>query len=217
MLQMYTLLTCQRVSWTTTITIQKSSQWNSICRSLPWENTQAWPAFTSQSPPVLCLKSQISLLKPAEGMHKCYAEGFSCLCSPSCSRLGSCVPETPRTYTAGVVHGSMHSLISGYQPRIQNTQDTIHRSHEAQEQGGPKLKNKEDLLRKESKHQWEEIQRQSIEQKWKERPCRDRPTWGSISYTVTKPRHYCGFQQVLADRSLIQLSPERLCQCLTKK
>jgi hypothetical protein len=28
-------------------------------------------------------------------------------------------------------------------------------------------------------------------------------TWGSIPYTFTKPRHYCGCQQELADRSLI--------------
>ena len=39
--------------------------------------------------------------------------------------------------------------------------------------------------------------------------------WGSIPYTVIKPRHYCRYQRVLADRSLIELSPERLCQCLT--
>jgi hypothetical protein len=32
---------------------------------------------------------------------------------------------------------------------------------------------------------------------------RDCPTWGSIPYTVTKPRHYSGCQVVLADRSLI--------------
>jgi hypothetical protein len=32
---------------------------------------------------------------------------------------------------------------------------------------------------------------------------RDFPTWGSIPYTVTKPRHYCGCQEVLAERSLI--------------
>jgi hypothetical protein len=32
---------------------------------------------------------------------------------------------------------------------------------------------------------------------------------------VTKPRHYCRCQQVLADRSLIELSLERLCYCLT--
>ena len=28
-------------------------------------------------------------------------------------------------------------------------------------------------------------------------------------------KHYCGCQQELADRSLIKLSSERLCQCLT--
>jgi hypothetical protein len=59
------------------------------------------------------------------------------------------------------------------------------------------------LLRRGSKYSWEEIQRQSLEQKLKERPSSDCPTWGSIPYTVTKPRHYCGCQQVLADRSLI--------------
>jgi hypothetical protein len=37
----------------------------------------------------------------------------------------------------------------------------------------------------------------------KERPFRDCPTWGSIPYTTTKPREYCGCQQVLAERSLI--------------
>jgi hypothetical protein len=36
-----------------------------------------------------------------------------------------------------------------------------------------------------------------------------------IPYTVNKPRHYCGCQQVLADRSLIELSAERLCQYRT--
>jgi hypothetical protein len=40
-------------------------------------------------------------------------------------------------------------------------------------------------------------------QRLKERPSRDCPTWGSIPYTVTTPRHYCGCQQVHADRSLI--------------
>jgi hypothetical protein len=34
-------------------------------------------------------------------------------------------------------------------------------------------------------------------------------------HTTTKPRHSCGCQQVLADRSLIKLSAKRLCQCLT--
>ena len=41
------------------------------------------------------------------------------------------------------------------------------------------------------------------------------PDLGPIPYTVTKFRHYCGFQQVLTDRALISLSPERFCQCLT--
>ena len=55
----------------------------------------------------------------------------------------------------------------------------------------------------------------SVEQRLKETPPRDSPIWGSIPYTVTKPRHYCGCQEVHADRSLIFLSPERLCPSLT--
>jgi hypothetical protein len=43
----------------------------------------------------------------------------------------------------------------------------------------------------------------------------DCPTWGSILHADTKPRHYCKYQEVLADWSLIKLSPERLCQILT--
>jgi hypothetical protein len=80
-----------------------------------------------------------------------------------------------------------------------------------------KLKKKEDqsvdtlvLLRRGNKYPWEEIQRQSVEPRLKEWPSRDCPTWGSIPYTVSKPRHYCGCQQVLADRSLIALSQEAL-------
>jgi hypothetical protein len=65
------------------------------------------------------------------------------------------------------------------------------------------------------KYPWEKIQRQSLEQKLKERSSSDCPTWGSISYTVTKPRLYYGCQQVLAERSLIELSPERVCQYIT--
>jgi hypothetical protein len=54
-----------------------------------------------------------------------------------------------------------------------------------------------------SKYPWEEIQKQNLEQKLKERTSTDCPTWGSNPYTVTKPRHYCGCQHVLADKSLI--------------
>ena len=59
------------------------------------------------------------------------------------------------------------------------------------------------LLERGSKYPWKEIQRESVEQKLKERPSRECPTWGSIPYTVTKPRHYCGCQQLFADMSLI--------------
>jgi hypothetical protein len=51
---------------------------------------------------------------------------------------------------------------------------------------------------------------QRVEQRLKERPPRDCPTWGLIPHADTKLRHYCWCQEVLADRSLIQLSPERL-------
>jgi hypothetical protein len=60
-----------------------------------------------------------------------------------------------------------------------------------------------------TKYSWEKIRRQRIEQRQKERPFRDGSTWGYITYTVTKPKYYCGCQEVLADRSLIWLSPEK--------
>jgi hypothetical protein len=41
------------------------------------------------------------------------------------------------------------------------------------------------------------------ELRWKEGTSRDFPTQGSIPYATTKPRHYCIFQQDLADRTLI--------------
>jgi hypothetical protein len=40
-----------------------------------------------------------------------------------------------------------------------------------------------------------------VEHRLKERPSRDYSNWGSIPYTVPKPRHYCGCQQVLVERS----------------
>jgi hypothetical protein len=42
-------------------------------------------------------------------------------------------------------------------------------------------------------------------------------TWGSIPHADIKPRYYCGCQEVLADRSLMQLFPERLCLILNNK
>ena len=54
-----------------------------------------------------------------------------------------------------------------------------------------------------TKYSWEEIWRQSVEQRLKERPSRDCSTWWSIPYTFTKPRHCCGCQEVLVDRSCL--------------
>jgi hypothetical protein len=50
-----------------------------------------------------------------------------------------------------------------------------------------------------------EIQGQRVEQRLKEKPSRDCPTWGSIPHADTKPRHYCGCQEALGllDRSWI--------------
>jgi hypothetical protein len=67
------------------------------------------------------------------------------------------------------------------------------------------------------KYSWEEIWRQSMEQRLNKRTFRDCPTWGNIPYIVTKCGHYFRCQEVHADRSLIQLSSEGLCQSLTKK
>jgi hypothetical protein len=58
------------------------------------------------------------------------------------------------------------------------------------------------FLEEGTKYPWKERYRDSVEQKLKERLSRDCPTWGSMPYTVTKPRNYCGCQQLLADRSL---------------
>jgi hypothetical protein len=39
--------------------------------------------------------------------------------------------------------------------------------------------------------------------KTEEKAIRDCLTWGFIPYTVTKPKHYCGCQELFDDRSLI--------------
>jgi hypothetical protein len=54
-----------------------------------------------------------------------------------------------------------------------------------------------------TKYSREEIWRLNVEHRLKERPYRDCPTWGSIPYTITTPRYYCGCQELLANRSLI--------------
>jgi hypothetical protein len=71
------------------------------------------------------------------------------------------------------------------------------------------LKNKDQsvdalvLFRRENKVLTGANMEKSVEQRLKERPSRGCPTWGFILYTVTKTRHYCRCQEVLADRSLI--------------
>jgi hypothetical protein len=93
-------------------------------------------------------------------------------------------------------------------PKIQSTDHMMLKKKEDQSVGASVL------LRKVFTAQ-EKIQRQSMEQRLKERPSRDCPTWGSIPYTVAKPGYYCGCGEVLADRCLIWLSPEKLYQSLT--
>ena len=65
-----------------------------------------------------------------------------------------------------------------------------------------------------TKYPCQELQRQSLELRQKDRLSRDYPTRGSIPYTTTKPRHYCICQKDFADRTLTQISLVRLCQCL---
>jgi len=73
-------------------------------------------------------------------------------------------------------------------PKAQNTQDTIYRPHEAQEDRKTKVWMLLSFLEGETKYSQEEIQRQSVEQGLKERPSRGFHTWGSIPYIVTKPQ-----------------------------
>jgi hypothetical protein len=72
-----------------------------------------------------------------------------------------------------------------------------------------KLKKKEDqsvdtsfLLRMGNKILMERVTETKFGAKMEERPSRDCPTWGSIPYTTTKPRHYCICQKDFADRTL---------------
>jgi hypothetical protein len=83
-----------------------------------------------------------------------------------------------------------------------NTQDTIYRPHEDPDKGRLKCECFSPFYKGE-KYSRKEIQKQSVEQRLKERPSRNCPTYESIPNTDTKPRHYFGCQEVLADRSLI--------------
>jgi hypothetical protein len=98
---------------------------------------------------------------------------------------------------------NMHSLISGYYPRSSEYPDTIHKQHETQERSKTKVWLFQSFLEGGAKYPWKELQRPSVEHRLKERPFRDCPTWGSIPYINTKPRHYFVCQEVLAGRSLL--------------
>jgi hypothetical protein len=89
-------------------------------------------------------------------------------------------------------HG-MHSWISGY----------YHRSLEYPRYNSQTTWNSrrkimkwilQSFLEGGSKYIWEEIQRQSFDQKLKEWPSSDCLSWESIPYTVAKPRHCYGCQ-----------------------
>lgn len=54
-----------------------------------------------------------------------------------------------------------------------------------------------------TKYSQEEIWGHNVEHSLRQKPSRDCTTWGSIPYFVTKSRHYCIFQQVCADKSLM--------------
>jgi hypothetical protein len=60
-----------------------------------------------------------------------------------------------------------------------------------------------DLLRKQNKILTGGNMETKCGAETEEWPFRDCPTCPSIPYTITKPTHYCGCQEVLADRSLI--------------
>jgi hypothetical protein len=60
----------------------------------------------------------------------------------------------------------------------------IHRPHEAQEEGRLKCRC---FLKGGTKYSWEEIWRQSVEQRLTERTSGDCHTWGSVSYTEPTP------------------------------
>ena len=73
-----------------------------------------------------------------------------------------------------------------------------------------KLKNKEDqrvdtsfLLRRGNKIPMEGVTETKCGAETEGMTIQRLSTWGSIPYTTTQPRHYCGYQQELADRSLI--------------
>jgi hypothetical protein len=99
-------------------------------------------------------------------------------------------------------HG-IHSLISGilaqnlWIPKMQFTDCTKFKKKEDQRRPSVLLRRGNKIFKGGNKY-WDKVWSRD----WR-KGHRDCPTWGSIPYTDTKPRHYCGCQEVLADRSLI--------------
>ena len=99
-------------------------------------------------------------------------------------------------------HG-IHSLISGLAPKLR-----IPRHNSQTKWSSRRRKSKvwifQSFLEGGSKYPWEEIQRQSVEQRLKERPPRDCPTWVSIPYShqtqtlLWMPTNACGQEPDIA-------------------
>jgi hypothetical protein len=113
---------------------------------------------------------------------------------------------------------SMYSLISWYYPQSSEYPRYKIRATEL------KLKKKKDknvdgsvLLRRRIKTFTGRNIEKWVEQRLRERPSIHCPTWGSSPFLVTKLRHYSGCQKVIADRSLLLLFPEKLCQSLKNR
>jgi hypothetical protein len=102
----------------------------------------------------------------------------------------------------------MYSLISGNSPKGLNNQDAIHRPHEAQE-----VKPKCGCFipsYKENKINTGANMEVKCRAEAKGKSTQRLSYLGIHPYTVTKPRHYCGCQEVHAETSLIWLSPKAL-------
>jgi hypothetical protein len=83
-----------------------------------------------------------------------------------------------------------------------NTQDTICKTHETQEEGRP-TSGYLFLLRMGNKIPMKGVTETKFGVERDKGPSRDCPPQGSIPYITTKPRHYCICQQDFADRTLI--------------
>ena len=99
-------------------------------------------------------------------------------------------------------------------PQTSNTQDTIHRPHAAQE-GKPKCGCLGPSWKKEKKILTGGNNETKYGADTEGKAIQRLPHQGSIPYTVTKPRQYCGYQEMIAERNLILPFPERLCPSLT--